>query len=138
MIVLALMVLLSRPTWVVGELALSPAVFIVVVLLLYYLRLHIAMGLIMSALLVSGLFLSAWVATLDDAIWLAAGLGGFLLGWVIQFVGHYFEGRKPAFFDDVMGLAIGPLFVVAEVLFKLGLFSELAQEVENRSGPVRP
>jgi uncharacterized membrane protein YGL010W len=138
MIVLALMVLLSRPTWVVSDLALSPAVFIVVVLLLYYLRLHIAMGLIMSALLVSGLFLSAWVATLDDAIWLAAGVGGFLLGWVIQFVGHYFEGRKPAFFDDVMGLAIGPLFVVAEVLFKLGLFSELAQEVENRSGPVRP
>ena len=138
MIVLALMVLLSRPTWVVNELALSPAVFIVVVLLLYYLRLHIAMGLIMSALLVSGLFLSAWVATLDDAIWLASGVGGFLLGWVIQFVGHYFEGRKPAFFDDVMGLAIGPLFVVAEALFKLGLFSELAQEVENRSGPVRP
>lgn len=138
MIVLALMVLLSRPTWVVNDLALSPAVFIVVVLLLYYLRLHIAMGLIMSALLVSGLFLSAWVATLDDAIWLATGIGGFLLGWVIQFVGHYFEGRKPAFFDDVMGLAIGPLFVVAEVLFKLGLFSELAQEVENRSGPVRP
>jgi uncharacterized membrane protein YGL010W len=138
MIVLALMVLLSRPTWVVNDLALSPAVFIVVVLLLYYLRLHIAMGLIMSALLVSGLFLSAWVATLDDAIWLASGIGGFLLGWVIQFVGHYFEGRKPAFFDDVMGLAIGPLFVVAEVLFKFGLFSELAQEVENRSGPVRP
>lgn len=138
MIVLALMVLLSRPAWVVSDLALSPAVFIVVVLLLYYLRLHIAMGLIMSALLVSGLFLSAWVATLDDSIWLASGVGGFLLGWVIQFVGHYFEGRKPAFFDDVMGLAIGPLFVVAEVLFKLGLFSELAQEVENRSGPVRP
>jgi uncharacterized membrane protein YGL010W len=138
MIVLALMVLLSRPAWVVNDLALSPAVFIVVVLLLYYLRLHIAMGLIMSALLVSGLFLSAWVATLDDAIWLASGVGGFLLGWVIQFVGHYFEGRKPAFFDDVMGLAIGPLFVVAEVLFKFGLFSELAQEIENRSGPVRP
>jgi uncharacterized membrane protein YGL010W len=138
MIVLALMVLLSRPAWVVNELALSPAVFIVIVLLLYYLRLHIAMGLIMAALLVSGLFLSAWVATLDDAIWLATGVGGFLLGWVIQFVGHYFEGRKPAFFDDVMGLAIGPLFVLAEVLFKLGLFSELAQEVENRSGPVRP
>jgi len=138
MIVLALMVLLSRPAWVVNELALSPAVLIVAVLLLYYLRLHIAMGLIMSALLVSGLFLSAWVATLDDAIWLATGVGGFLLGWVIQFVGHYFEGRKPAFFDDVMGLAIGPLFVVAEALFKLGLFSELAQEIENRSGPVRP
>jgi uncharacterized membrane protein YGL010W len=37
-----------------------------------------------------------------------------------------------------MGLAIGPLFVLTEMLFKCGLFSELAQEVENRSGPVRP
>jgi len=138
MIVVAIMVLLSRPIWMVSDLALSPAVFIVVVLLLYYLRLHLGLGLIMSALLVSGLFLSAWVASLDDSIWLVAGVGGFLLGWVIQFIGHYFEGRKPAFFDDVMGLAIGPLFVVAEVLFKLGLFSELAQEVETRSGPVRP
>lgn len=138
MIVVAIMVLLSRPIWMVSDLALSPAVFIVVVLLLYYLRLHLGLGLIMSVLLVSGLFLSAWVATLDDSIWLVAGVGGFLLGWVIQFVGHYFEGRKPAFFDDVMGLAIGPLFVVTEVLFKFGLFAELAHDIEARSGPVRP
>ena len=138
MIVVAIMVLLSRPIWMVSDLALSPSIFIVVVLLLYYLRLHLGLGLIMSALLISGLFLSAWVASLDDSIWLVAGVGGFLLGWVIQFIGHFFEGRKPAFFDDVMGLAIGPLFVVTEVLFKFGLFPELAHDIETRSGPVRP
>ena len=66
------------------------------------------------------------------------GVGGFFVGWVIQFVGHYFEGRKPAFFDDVMGLAIGPLFVVAEVLFKLGAYAQLQREIEERAGPLRP
>jgi len=138
MIVVALMVLLSRPVWMINDLAFSPAVGVVAILLLYYLRLHLGMGLIMAALLVPGLFFSAWVASLDDSLWLAMGVGGFLLGWVIQFIGHYFEGRKPAFFDDVMGLAIGPLFVVAEVLFKCGAFSELARDVEALSGPVRP
>ena len=48
-----------------------------------------------------------------------------MVGWVIQFVGHVFEGRKPAFVDDIMGLIIGPLFVVAEVGFALGLRREV-------------
>jgi uncharacterized membrane protein YGL010W len=58
-----------------------------------------------------------------------------VLGWLIQFVGHYYEGRKPAFVDDLMGLAVGPLFVVAELAFLLGLRSELREAVELRAGP---
>jgi uncharacterized membrane protein YGL010W len=53
---------------------------------------------------------------------------------VIQFVGHYFEGRKPAFLDDVMGLAIGPLFVVAEVCFLAGWRGDVRRAVEARVG----
>ena len=64
-------------------------------------------------------------------------LGLFAVGWVIQFVGHYYEGRKPAFVDDVMGLLVGPLFVVAEWGFALGLRAEVQHAVEQRSGPVR-
>ncbi len=138
LIVMALLVLLSRPMWMVNDVSCSPAFCVVVVLLFYYFRLHWGMGLIMTVLLGAGLFFGTWVAGLDDPTWLLVGVGGFMLGWVIQFIGHYFEGRKPAFFDDVMGLAIGPLFVLAEVLFKLGFYSELAQQVEARSGPVRP
>ena len=41
----------------------------------------------------------------------------FVVGWALQYWGHYFEGMKPAFYDDVMGLAIGPLFVLAEAFF---------------------
>ncbi len=68
---------------------------------------------------------------------LAWGLGLFALGWVIQFVGHAFEGRKPAFVDDLMGLIVGPLFVVAELGFLLGLRKEVQKAIEERSGPVR-
>jgi uncharacterized membrane protein YGL010W len=138
LIVLALFVLLSRPIWTIGGFYISPALLVALASVLYYLRLNVGMGLIMGALYFLGLMFGASVAALDDNTWLAVGVGGFLLGWVIQFVGHYFEGRKPTFFDDVMGLAIGPLFVVAEIIFKLGAYAELKQQIEKRCGPVRP
>ena len=68
-------------------------------------------------------------------MWLGWGLGLFVLGWIIQFVGHYYEGRKPVFVDDIMGLAVGPLFVVAELGFLLGLRDEVRRAVEERAGP---
>ena len=38
--------------------------------------------------------------------------------------------------DDLMGLVIGPLFVMTEVFFMLGLKPKLKQYVEARVGPV--
>jgi uncharacterized membrane protein YGL010W len=46
--------------------------------------------------------------------WLAWGMGFFVVGWLIQFIGHYYEGRKPAFADDIVGLLVGPMFVTAD------------------------
>jgi uncharacterized membrane protein YGL010W len=122
MIVVALMVMLSRPVWMINDLAFSPAVGVVAILLLYYLRLHLGMGLIMAALLVPGLFFSAWVASLDDSMWLAMGVGGFLLGWVIQFIGHYFEGRKPAFLTMSWGWPLGLCLWWRKCFLNAGLF----------------
>ncbi|MDP1165166.1 Mpo1-like protein, partial [Klebsiella pneumoniae] len=48
--------------------------------------------------------------------WLVIGVGSFVVGWVFQFVGHYYEGRKPAFVDDLVGLLVGPMFVVGEAM----------------------
>ena len=137
MIVLAVVALLSRPAWMAGAVPLSPAVIVSAVTLLYYLRLDLALGLVMTGLFGLALWFGAWAAGLDTAAWLALGIGGFVVGWVFQFVGHYFEGRKPAFVDDLMGLAIGPLFVVAEALFHLGAFASLKQQIEQRAGNVR-
>ena len=52
-------------------------------------------------------------------------------------MGHAREGRKPAFFDDVRGFLIGPLFVTAEVAFALGLRSDVRRDIEERVGPTR-
>lgn len=42
------------------------------------------------------------------------GLSMFGVGWTFQFVGHYFEGKKPSFTKDLKYLAIGPVWVTVE------------------------
>jgi len=76
-------------------------------------------------------------ATLPGGSWLSVGLGSFFIGWVFQFVGHYYEGRKPAFVDDLVGLLVGPMFVVGEALFALGWGKDMLEEIESRCGPTR-
>ncbi len=50
-------------------------------------------------------------------------LGGtmFTAGWALQFLGHYLEGNKPAFYGDPYYLLVGPAWVAAEWLELLGL-----------------
>lgn len=60
-----------------------------------------------------------------------------LKGRVIQFVRQYFEGKKPAFVDDIMRLKIGPFFLAAELAFLLGLRKDLQGPIEAQAGPTR-
>ena len=76
------------------------------------------------------------LAAQSTAVWLGSAVGMFALGWVIQFIGHYYEQRKPAFFDDIRGLIIGPVFMVAEACFLLGRLPELNAAIEAKVGPV--
>ena len=32
----------------------------------------------------------------------------FIFMWVLQFIGHKIEGKKPSFFDDLRFLLVGP------------------------------
>ena len=121
LIVVAVAVLLSRPGWDMAGLWASPALLTAIAAGLFYLRLDLRFGLLMSVLLALCLWAGAALAQQTTALWLGSGLGLFVVGWIIQFVGHYYEGRKPAFIDDVTGLIVGPLFVVAELAFLLGL-----------------
>jgi uncharacterized membrane protein YGL010W len=65
------------------------------------------------------------------------GLVVFVIGWIIQFVGHIFEGRKPAFVDDVVGLLVGPMFVVGEVLMMAGMLRGMHSLIESQAGATR-
>ncbi len=136
MIVFAVGVLLSRPTFLLGGLVLSPAwVAFAAVALWYVTRGQLLLGVAVSAATALLTLLAHELPGGGIGPWLGWGLGFFVVGWVIQFVGHYYEGRKPAFADDLVGLLVGPMFVVMEMLAALGLFKSLVSEIEHRAGP---
>jgi uncharacterized membrane protein YGL010W len=132
LIVLAAAILLSRPVLAAGPVPITPALIVSAAAALFYLRLDLALGAPMALLLGLAVWAGAAIAGGSTALWLATGGGAFVAGWAIQFVGHAWEGRKPAFFDDIMGLLIGPLFIVAETLFALGLRKDLERAIEAR------
>ena len=41
-----------------------------------------------------------------DGFW-RIPLGLFVIGWILQFIGHYFEGKPPEFFKDWRFLLVG-------------------------------
>jgi uncharacterized membrane protein YGL010W len=44
------------------------------------------------------------------------GLAMFVVGWILQFIGHAFEGNKPAFFSNPIYLLVGPLWFIKKML----------------------
>ncbi|MGH1471035.1 MAG: DUF962 domain-containing protein [Cellvibrionaceae bacterium] len=137
LIVLGFTALLSRPSFeIVGYLS-SPALLIAVIASLFYLKLDLWMGAVMSVLMALSVLFGRYTAEQSTTYWLSMSIGFFFVGWVIQFIGHVYEKRKPAFVDDIMGLAIGPLFVLAELVFLLGFRKELKENIESVAGPTR-
>ena len=137
-IVLAVAVLLSRPVFAeLSGVAVTPALIVLVLATLFYLSLDVVFGVVMFVLVGLCVWAGNHVATHSTAAWLSVGIGLFVIGWIVQFVGHYYEGRKPAFVDDLVGLVIGPLFLVAETAFAMGLRPKLRDEVVNRSRAMR-
>lgn len=136
MIVFGLGVLLAGVSFRLSGLSLTPAWLLFAAVAAWYLtRGHLGIG-VATTLGVGGLLaLAQQVGGAPLASWLAWGLGAFGVGWVIQFIGHYYEGKKPAFADDLVGLLVGPMFVVLEMLAPLGLFKDLMDGIERHAGP---
>ena len=128
-------VLLSRPVMPLGEVTITPMMIVAVVAAVGYLRLGLRFGAVLAAFLALITWAGSGVAAWSTGASLAVGLGSFVVGWTLQFVGHYFEGRKPAFVDDLSSLFVGPLFVVAEAAFMLGLRQPVRRAME---GALRP
>jgi uncharacterized membrane protein YGL010W len=135
MIVFAVGVLLARPALALASLPLTPAWLAFALVALWYLTRGLpALGVATTAG-VGLLMLLAHQVDGSAARWLGWGMGFFVVGWLFQFVGHYYEGRKPAFADDLVGLLVGPMFVVLEMLAMAGLFRSLVAQIESRVGP---
>jgi uncharacterized membrane protein YGL010W len=98
------------------------AVLAMVAALGFYFRLSRPLGLAMLVVFV--LF-----GLLSEALYRAlgvgplAGLAGLVFGlaWIAQFVGHRIEGRRPSFLTDLAYLLIGPAWLVAKILRRMGV-----------------
>lgn len=102
----------------------------------YYLYLDRPLGFALAAYLVANVVLASLISALTSttaALVLAALL--FVGGWIIQFIGHHYEGVKPAFLDDLSGLIVSPLFLMAEIAFALGHKRTLKAAIEAHVGP---
>ena len=78
----------------------------------------------------SGVFLISMVlwSALTVAVVVAMGprvlvmsVAIFVGAWILQFIGHKIEGKKPSFFEDIQYLWVGPLFVLSKLFGKLGI-----------------
>ncbi len=99
----------------IATLNLALAILAIGLALVYYARLGKSAALRMALVMISMLVIWVWLVEAPfgagSAVFFAVLL--FVLAWIGQFIGHYFEGRKPSFFEDVQYLLIGPLFVIA-------------------------
>lgn len=98
----------------------------------YLTRGKLVMGIVTSAVTAGLIALVQPLAMTDD--WLVWGLGGIAAGWLVQLAGHYFEGRKPGFVDDLIGQLVGPMFLIAEAMMAIGLERETRIEIELGAG----
>jgi uncharacterized membrane protein YGL010W len=133
LIVFGVMLALSWPRFESASVELTPAMLLTAWIMIYYLLLDVPLGLAM--LLVLGLLLYAadLVARMPMAIGIGVFLVSFVGGWIIQLVGHVYEGRKPALTDNLFQIFVAPIFLAAEASFALGMRKQLEARVESMS-----
>ena len=88
----------------------------------FYLRLSRPLGFgMLAAFVVLGVITEMLYRALGatQLLWLAIAV--FVIAWIAQFVGHHIEGRRPAFFTDLVYLLIGPAWIVAKIMRRLGI-----------------
>ncbi|MBL8628445.1 MAG: DUF962 domain-containing protein [Rhodospirillaceae bacterium] len=116
-----------------SPLPLSLGAFLLFVLFAFYLSNLFVVGVI-AMVIYGALYGVAETVGRGDpqSVWTTFALC-FVGGWIIQFVGHIFEGRKPALFTNLTQIFMAPVFLIAEILFALGLEKDLERDVMARS-----
>lgn len=92
----------------------------VMVSLGFYFRLSWTLGLGMCLVSAIALGLNAGIAFFALPLAQLSALF-FALAWVLQFVGHRIEGKKPSFFEDLQFLLIGPAWLLQFIYQKIGI-----------------
>ncbi len=132
-IIFALLLALSWLRAPVAGLEVTGAMAFVVIVLGYYFALDVPLALAMTAFVLPVLYVADLAASTSWQASLTLFLLTFCGGWIVQLVGHVFEGRKPALTDNLFQIFVAPIFLAAEVAFALGLRRDTQRKVEELS-----
>jgi uncharacterized membrane protein YGL010W len=137
MIIVSLFIPLSWLRFDAGPFPLSAAIVFAAAVMLYYVFLDALLAVATSVATALFLALAAWIAA-QGALpgWIAFGVL-FVGGWIIQLVGHAFEGRKPALADNLFQIFLAPIFLCAELFLALGYKPALHAAVQERARKMR-
>lgn len=104
----------------------------VIAITVYYLLLDVSLAIATTLILCILTLIAQLLAKNTLHFWgVFACLIFFIGGWIMQFVGHYFEGKKPAFMDSIWQMLVAPIFLVAEAFFALGLKKKLQLSIAS-------
>lgn len=99
----------------IGYLSVVSVVAIALVMVYYFvLSWKIALSALFFLLLMEHLVYANNVYFQDKAWWVYLTL--FVITWILQFVGHKIEGKKPSFLKDLQFLLIGPIWILKKIL----------------------
>jgi uncharacterized membrane protein YGL010W len=136
-IVLSLFIPLAWLRLDIGGVAISAAMLFAAAVLLYYFLLDVPMALAMLVVFA----LLAWLGERIALLGAVQGWGWFAAlfvgGWILQLVGHIYEGRRPALTDNLFQIFVAPIFLAAEVFFALGYKPALHAAVQERARRMR-
>lgn len=73
----------------------------------YYFKLSGPIGAAMTLLTIISALAIQWLDQSGVSVWQFC-LALFVVMWILQFIGHHIEGKKPSFFKDLQFLLVGP------------------------------
>ena len=116
----------------------SGATLFYLIVFLFYLWLDWKVALCQLPFSLALLWLADWEARRPYPESITVFLATFVGGWIIQLVGHAFEGKRPALADNLTQIFNAPLFLNVEVAFLLGLRQDLRAAVKLMHAPASP
>lgn len=137
MIIFGLFIALGWARVEIAGVPVTAAMLLAAVVLVWYFLLDVPLALAMLVVNAILLVLAERVAVQPigpGLVWFLVFFGG---GWVIQLIGHVWEGRKPALVDNFFQIFVAPIFLAAEVFFALGYKPALHAAVQKRALEMR-
>ena len=98
----------------------------IILVFIYYFTLSPKLTVGMALFSIVCLFLTNWIENkilmdkLNISLWMISVLL-FIVSWIVQFIGHEIEGKKPSFLKDVQFLLIGPAWLMHFIYQKLNI-----------------